>query len=110
MCGIGPVGFFNLNGVAEVISLENVLIAENLILNTLTRNVLAADTGSTPHGYGAISLPDVVNLMVRDNIINNYGVRPGAEVCGIYIYYGEAVEISRNQIHAEPRPQHEARR
>ncbi|MGA3129727.1 MAG: DUF6519 domain-containing protein [Terracidiphilus sp.] len=98
MCGIGPVGFFNLNAISEVVSLDNVLIAENLILNTLTRSVLAADTAYSPYGYGAISLPDVVNLIVRDNIVNNYGVRPGAEVCGIYVYHGQVVEISRNQI------------
>jgi hypothetical protein len=98
MCGIGPVGFFNLQEVTEVVSLENVLIAENLILNTLNRNVLVADDSFSPYGYGAISLPDVVNLIVRDNIVNNYGVRPGAEVCGIYIYHGQVVEISRNQI------------
>jgi hypothetical protein len=98
MCGIGPVGFFNLKRVSEVISLENVLIAENLVLNTLTRNVLVADDTFSPYGYGAISLPDVVNLIVRDNIVSNYGVRPGAEVCGIYVYNGQVVEISRNQI------------
>jgi len=97
MCGIGPVGFFDLKTVTEVVSLESVLIAENMVLNTLTRNVLA-DTTFTPYGYGAISLPDVVNLIVRDNIVNNYGVRPGAEVCGIYVYHGQVVEISRNQI------------
>jgi hypothetical protein len=98
MCGIGPVGFFNLKELHEVISLENVVIAENLILNTLTRSVLAADTAYSPFGYGAISLPDVANLIVRDNIVNNYGERPGAEVCGIYVYHGQVVEISRNQI------------
>ena len=98
MCGIGPVGFFNLEKFTEVVSLENVLIAENMILNTLSRNVLMADAAYSPYGYGAITLPDVVNLIVRDNIVNNYGVRPGAEVCGIYVYHGQVVEISRNQI------------
>jgi Family of unknown function (DUF6519) len=98
MCGIGPVGFFNLKLVTEVISLENVLIAENMVLHTLRRNVLPAAIDASPCGYGAISLPDVANLIVRDNIISDYGVSPGAEVCGIYIYHGHVVEISRNQI------------
>ncbi len=98
MCGIGPVGFFNFEKVSEVISLENVLVAENLILNTLTRSVLVPDSAFTPYGYGAICLPDVVNLIVRDNIVNNYGVRPGAEVCGIYVYHGQVIDISRNKI------------
>jgi Family of unknown function (DUF6519) len=98
MCGIGPIGFFDLKKVTEVISLEDVLIAENLVLNTLIRNVLRVDAAASPYGYGAISLPDVINLTVRDNIVSNYGVRPGAEVCGIYVYHGQVVEISRNQI------------
>ena len=45
-----------------------------------------------------ISLPDVVNLIVRDNIVSNYGVKPGAEVCGIYVYHGEGIDIGSNQI------------
>lgn len=99
MCGIGPVGFFNLNSALEIVSLENVLIAENILVNTLSRNVLAAAVGVSPYGYGVISLPDVVNLIIRDNIISNYGVRPGAEVCGIYVYHGEGIDIDSNQIH-----------
>ena len=42
MCGIGPVGFFDLNSTREIVSLENVLIAENILVNTLSRNVLPA--------------------------------------------------------------------
>jgi Family of unknown function (DUF6519) len=98
MCGIGPVGFFDLNTTREIVSLENVLIAENILVNTLTRNVLAAAVAASPYGYGVISLPDVLNLIIRDNIVSNYGVSPGAEVCGIYVYHGEGIEIDSNQI------------
>jgi hypothetical protein len=98
MCGIGPIGFFNLDTIHEVISLESVLIAENLVLNTLSRTVVRPEGNFSAYGYGAICLPDVVNLVVRDNVVNNYGARPGAEVCGIYVYHGQVVEISRNQI------------
>ncbi len=98
MCGIGPVGFFNLKSTLEIVSLENVLIAENILINTLARNVLAATIDESPYGYGVISLPDVLNLIVRDNIISNYGVSPGAEVCGIYVYHGEGIDIDSNQI------------
>lgn len=98
MCGIGPVGFFDLNSTKEIVSLTNVLIAENLLVHTLSRAVLPAAVNASPYGYGAISLPDVENLIVRDNIINNYGVSPGAEVCGIYVYHGQGIELGRNQI------------
>ena len=98
MCGVGPVGFFDLNKTDEIVSLENVLIAENIMVNTLSRNVLAAPISASPYGYGVISLPDVLNLTIRDNMISNYGVEPGAEVCGIYVHHGEGIEIDGNQI------------
>ncbi len=98
MCGIGPVGFFDLNTRTEIVSLENVLIAENILADTLTRNVLAAAVAASPYGYGVISLPDVLNLMIRNNIIADYGASPGAEVCGIYVYHGEGIEIDSNRI------------
>jgi hypothetical protein len=98
MCGIGPVGFFDITTTREIVSLENVLIAENILVNTLRRNVLPAAVNASPYGYGVISLPDVTNLIIRANILVNYGITPGAEVCGIYVYHGEGVEIDSNQI------------
>lgn len=98
MCGIGPVGFFDLNTKREIVSLENVLIAENILTDTLTRRVLAAAAAESAYGYGVISLPDVQNLMIRNNVISNYGVLPGAEVCGIYVLNGEGIEIDGNRI------------
>jgi hypothetical protein len=98
MYGIGPVGFFDLNSRKEIISLVNVLIAQNILVDTLTRELALAAKGASAYGYGAIGLPDVQNLIVRDNIITDYGYSPGAEVCGIYVYHGEGVDIGRNQI------------
>jgi len=59
---------------------------------------VAAAIDASPYGYGVISLPDVLNLIIRDNIVANYGISPGAEVCGIYVYHGEGIEIDSNQI------------
>src|SRR5262249_25868410 len=73
------------------------LIAQNILAHTLLRNVLVP-TGTSAYGYGAISLPDVLNLMIRNNVIADYGVSPGAEVCGIYVYHGETIEIDGNRI------------
>lgn len=98
MCGIGPIGFFDITTTREIVSLENVLIAENILVNTLRRNVLSASVNASPYGYGVVSLPDVSNLLIRANIVINYGIAPGAEVCGIYVYHGEGVEIDGNQI------------
>jgi hypothetical protein len=98
MCGIGPVGFFDFTNTREIVSLINVLIAENILINTLRRNVLTDTIKESPYGYGVISLPDVTNLLIRSNIIMNYGITPGAEVCGIYVYHGEGIEIDSNEI------------
>jgi hypothetical protein len=40
----------------------------------------------------------VQNLIVRDNIITDFGNVAGVQVCGIYVLTGELVEISSNQI------------
>jgi DNA-binding Lrp family transcriptional regulator len=98
LCGIGPVGFFNLKQTLEVISLENLSITANIITRTLMRRVRNAEADGFILGYGAICIPDVQNLVVRDNAITDYGATPGAEVCGIFVLHGEMVEISRNQI------------
>ncbi len=98
MCGIGPVGFFNLKETLEVISLVNVSITSNIISRTLLRAVIAADENASSFGYGAICVPDVENLIIRDNIITDFGETPGAQVCGIFALHAQMVEISRNQI------------
>jgi hypothetical protein len=96
LCGIGPVGFFDLGQTTEVISVANLTISTNTISNTLRTPVAASAV--TSFGYGAICLPDVQNLIIRDNTITSFGAIPGAEVCGIFVLYAEMADISRNQI------------
>jgi hypothetical protein len=98
MCGIGPVGFFDLYTTLEIISLVNVSITSNIVSRTLLRRLQAFNAKASKFGYGAISLPDVQNLIVRDNTVTDFGITPGAEVCGIFVLHGEGIEISRNQI------------
>jgi uncharacterized protein DUF6519 len=98
LCAIGPVGFFNLVEAIEIISIQNLTITGNTISKSLL-DTLAPLTGTEAiFGYGAICIPDVLNLIIRDNTITDFGNIPGAEVCGIFIFNGEQVEISRNQI------------
>ena len=98
MCGIGPVGFFDLSTNHEVIGIQNLSITANVISNTMQRTMEAFNEKASVFGYAAISLPNVENLTIRDNTITNFGATPGAEVCGIFVLHGEIVEISRNQI------------
>jgi hypothetical protein len=98
MCGIGPVGFFDLAQAAEVITIETLTVTGNEISNTLLRAVEASQESLTTLGYGAICVPDVLSLVVRDNAINDYGAGPDAAVCGIFVLHAQGVDLSRNRI------------
>ena len=67
----------------------------NCLRRTLTR-FTAADSSTI--GYGGICLPDVTQVFVRDNFIQNTGASLADPVCGIFVLHGAQVEISRNQI------------
>ncbi len=96
LCGIGPVGFFDLEQTLEVISIENLAITGNEISSTLLSPLTPPD--NTTFGYGAICVPDVDNLVVRDNTITDFGATLSAEVSGIFVLHAETAEISRNQV------------
>ena len=98
LCGIGPVGFFDLAQTLEVISIENLTITGNEISDTLLSAVAAAERTGSLFGYGAICVPDVANLVVRDNTVTNFGQTPAAAVCGIFVLHAEMAEISRNSV------------
>ncbi len=98
LCGIGPVGFFDLAQTLEVISIENLVITGNTISGTLQGAIAPFEEKIPIFGYGAICIPDVQNLIIRDNIITDFGNTPGAQVCGVFILHGELVEISRTRV------------
>jgi hypothetical protein len=49
-------------------------------------------------GFGGIALGHVEYLAIRDNCIEDNGPNQLEPVCGIFILYGEGIEISRNWI------------
>jgi len=98
LCGIGPIAFFDLLNDSEVVSIAKLTICSNTILNTLQSELTAFSRDSSLFGYGAICLPDVENLTIRDDTITNFGATPGLNVCGIFVMHGELVNISRNQV------------
>jgi hypothetical protein len=98
MAGIGVVGFWNLRETLEIIRIVNPSITANVIVRTMLRRMVKIDPSSSGYAYGAISLADVENLRIRDNLITDFGITPGTNVCGIFVLHGEMVEISRNQI------------
>jgi hypothetical protein len=98
LCGIGPVAFFDFRIVREIISVVGMNISGNAITSTLLSGLKPDDFASRSLGYGAICVPDVSNLIVRDNTITDFGDGPEAPVCGIFVLHGEMIEISRNQV------------
>jgi hypothetical protein len=98
LCAIGPVGYFSSTNPPEVISVANLAILGNTISGSLQGALLPFPQALTGLGYGAICLPDLQFVVVRDNTITDFGSQPGAQVCGIFILNGEQVEVSRNTI------------
>ena len=97
LCAIGPVGFFTSN-TPEIVSVANLIILDNTISGAVQAPLTPFPQNVTGLGFGAICLPDLQNVTVRDNNITDFGPQPGAQVCGIFVLNGEQVEISRNQI------------
>lgn len=99
LCGIGPVGFFDLTQTLEVITMAGLNVSANAISRTVLRDLAPLTKSASAFiGYGAISISDVQNLIVRDNTITDFGTQPGSDVCGIFVLQGELVDISRNQV------------
>ncbi len=97
--GIGVVGFFDLSGTDEFITVVNLLVIGNEIRGCLRRGVTPPPESLEGFiGYGAIALADVENLVVQDNLLVDNGANHLDPVCGVYVLHGEGVDISRNRI------------
>jgi hypothetical protein len=99
MNGIGVVGFFDLSGADEFITVEGLSILGNDIRHCLRRpleEIPEAMVNSA--GYGGISLADVERLVIRDNQIADNGPSHLEPVCGIFALHAEGMAISRNRI------------
>ncbi len=97
--GIGVIGFFDLSGTDEFISVDHLTIEKNEITNCLWRSLdPVPEDMINSMGYGGISLADVEYLSVLDNLIENNGPNHLEPVCGIFVLHGEGIEISGNRI------------
>lgn len=96
-CGIGPVGFFDPDLGPEIVAIQNLSITANAISHTLLREVTGMPQVLSG-AFGAICIPFVEDLIIRDNVITDFGSRPGDPVCGIFVLYGQIIDISRNQV------------
>ena len=99
ICGIGVIGFFDLRAVDAFVEVRQLWIIGNDIRRNMRRPVgqLAAEVANAA-GFGGISLADVENLVIRDNLIAENGATHLEAICGVFVLHGEGVEISRNRI------------
>jgi hypothetical protein len=98
-CGIGVVEFFDLRAIDAFISVRELSILGNNIHRNMRRGVmeLPAEVRNAA-GFGGISLADVENLVVHDNVIAENGRTYLEPICGIFVLHAEGVDISRNRI------------
>jgi hypothetical protein len=97
--GIGVVAFFNLAAADEFITVDGLRILGNEIRGCLRRPLAPIPSDMIDAmGYGGISLADVENLVVEDNIVEDNGPNHHEPICGIFVLHGEGIDITHNRI------------
>ena len=97
--GIGVIGFFDLQEVDEFVSVRGLTITGNLIQGCLRRAPAKIESKMAARmGYGGISLADVTELVIHDNVIEYNGLTHAQPVCGVFVAHGEGITLSRNRI------------
>ena len=98
MNGITVAGFFELEEVREFITVHGLVIDGNVIRRCMGRPVEIRAAMLDKVGYGGVALSHVEHLAIRDNFIEDNGPNQLEPICGIFVLYGEGIEISRNWI------------
>ncbi|MGF1625580.1 MAG: DUF6519 domain-containing protein [Alphaproteobacteria bacterium] len=99
LSGIGVVGFFDLAGADEFISVVGLDILGNRITGCLFRELEEIPQAMRRFmAYGAVVLADVEDLRFYDNLIEDNGPDQRFAVCGLFVLHGEALDIHRNRI------------
>ena len=100
LSGIGVPAFMHNEKIGVMISVEEVLIRENVI--TYCAHQLPAERDvemANESGFGGIILSAAENVIISQNRIENNGSHETLPVCGVLLLYGENVDISDNRIH-----------
>jgi hypothetical protein len=84
--------------VQEFVTVHRLLIDGNVIRRCLSREIEIPAGMLDKIGYGGIALNHVEYLVIRDNCIEDNGPSQLEPICGIFVLYGEGIEISRNWI------------
>lgn len=99
LSGIGVINFFSLKNVGLLVSTNDVTIYRNKIVKCLQQMPTEiAQNMSEEIALGGVCLADCENLVARENLIEENGTGLSTPVCGIYIQYGEKIDISDNRV------------
>ena len=99
--GIGVFAFFNLENIGLMVTVDDLTIYRNRIEDCLLQIPSDTPPGTIPDmGYGGICLAGADNLTVRQNRIEHNGRSHLEPISGIFVMYGENVDISENRIAA----------
>ncbi len=100
LSGIGVPAFIHNEKIGVMISLEEVLIRENVITHCAQQLPEKRDTEmAMESGFGGIVLAAADNITIAQNRIEYNGNFETQPVCGVLLLYGENVDISNNRIH-----------
>ncbi|WP_028580799.1 DUF6519 domain-containing protein [Desulfogranum japonicum] len=97
LSGVGMVTFIDPEEVGLMICLEDSSITDNVITHCANQINFTSDK-SIQIGYGGISLACCENVAISNNRIEDNGQGCNQPICGIFIQYGELVNISDNRI------------
>ena len=99
LAGVGAVAFFDSEGIGLMVRVEELTIYRNIIKNCVQQMPAEIPRNMVMQvGFGGIMLADCENVVIQENQIRDNGVSHVEPVCGIFILYGEGVDISNNRI------------
>ena len=103
--GISVARFFNLETSPDFITVNRLTIEGNRIRSCMAlalENISPAFRENA--GYGGIALADAEYLVIRNNVIEDNGIDHLDPICGVFILYGEGIDIKGNRILRNGRP------
>ncbi len=97
--GVGVVAFFNLTDIGLMVTVDDLTVYRNVIENCLLQVPTEIPEGMGEEmGYGGVCLAGADNLTVRENRIENNGRSHLEPISGVFVLFGENVDISDNRI------------
>ena len=99
LSGIGVVSFLKLETIQLMIQVENLTIYRNQISECAQQlPIPIPDTMFGQVGFGGIALTGCESAIIQENRIENNGISYLDPICGVFILFGDRIEISNNYI------------